>query len=232
MATLVNNCPRCGTRHVTFDVMSSVPTYIEYGWQYRLEVFLNCRRCHRPSVAEIIQRESNITSVIREKGIEKLEADLSDYFNFERWIDISVTASKPCPADVPSEIQLVFVEGTRCLAVGCYNASSAMFRLCLDLATKERLPVDGAENGPSKHERRNLAPRLRWLFSNGLLPADLADLSSAVKENGDDGAHEGCLSEHDAEDIYDFAYQLLDRLYSQPARLAAARQRREERRAG
>lgn len=232
MATLVNNCPRCGVRQVTFDVKSSVIRYMEYGWAHVLEVFLNCRHCYRPSIALIEQKETSVTSIIKDKGIETIIADLSPFFDFRGWIDISVTASKPCPEEVPSEIERVFVEGTRCLAVSCYNAAGAMFRLCLDLATKERLPEEDAEGAPSRHERRNLAPRLRWLFANGKLPPELAELSSAVKENGDDGAHEGCLSEHDAEDIYDFAYQLLDRLYSQPARLAAARQRREERRAG
>lgn len=82
----------------------------------------------------------------------------------------------------------------------------------------------------AEYTRRNLAPRLEWLFDNGRLPADLRDLSAAVKDDGNDGAHDGNLSEEDAEDIYDFAYALLERIYTEPARLKARAARAAARR--
>lgn len=231
MTTIVNDCPRCGVNHVTFDVLASVIVSCEYSWQYSFEAFMKCRHCLRPSIAEITLLVSEISSRVKEPGgLEGLKADITPYFRLNSWIDISITVAKACPSDLPPEIEQSFREGARCLAIKCFNAAGAMFRLCLDHATKERLPADDVQPAPTKHERRNLAPRLRWLFDQGVLPSDLQDLSAAVKENGDDGAHDGSLSGHDAEDIYDFAYQLLDRLYSQPARLAAAKVRRDLRR--
>jgi len=164
-------------------------------------------------------------------GLTKVGMDVGHLVDLTGFVTAADNASKPAPPDLPEELETPFIEGTRCLASGCPNAAGAMFRLCLDIATKSRLPED-SDGAPDKHTRRNLAPRLKWLFDNNGLPEALRALSDAVKANGDDGAHEGSLTAHDAEDIYDFAYALLDRLYSEPARLAAAARRREERRRG
>ncbi len=63
-----------------------------------------------------------------------------------------------------------------------------------------------------------------------LLPEVLKDLSSAIKEDGNDGAHQGTLKKVDAEDVMDFTVALLERLYTEPERLRLAKERRENRR--
>ncbi|KQS48531.1 hypothetical protein ASG20_14190 [Sphingomonas sp. Leaf198] len=60
---------------------------------------------------------------------------------------------------------------------------------------------------------------------------ELADLADCVREDGNDGAHDGTLGKADAEDLVDFTQQLLERVYSEPARLRIAKARREARRA-
>lgn len=162
-------------------------------------------------------------------AIARLNADIEPTFRFDGFCTLADVQAQPFPEHLPPEIEAAFVEGTKCLAIGCYNASAAMFRLGLDLCTKEMLPP-ADEPEPNRHTRRNLAPRLEWLFDNGRLPADLRDLSAAVKDNGNDGAHDGNLSEEDAEDIYDFAYALLERIYTEPARLRARAARAAARR--
>jgi hypothetical protein len=54
------------------------------------------------------------------------------------------------------------------------------------------------------------------------LPEALRDLSSCVKEDGNDGAHAGTLTKEDAEDLLDFTTALLERLYTEPKQLALA----------
>ena len=230
MPTFVQDCPRCNANRMTFDVIADVRVGKLYNWQQVFEVYAVCRRCGHPSqmrlLLENIRREDEFEasgSLMKQKG------DLAEAFRFDRFVTVADAASKPAPPDLPEDISAAFEEGARCLAIGCANAAGAMFRLALDLATKRLLPPVEIEGGPSKHDRRNLAPRLRWLFDQGGLPRDLRDLSKAVKETGDDGAHEGSLDAAEAEDIYDFAYARLDRMYSEPARLAAAAKRREER---
>ncbi|MNV92833.1 hypothetical protein D3C71_1874590 [compost metagenome] len=71
-----------------------------------------------------------------------------------------------------------------------------------------------------------------WLFDNGKLPDALRELSSCIREDGNDAVHRGNLTPEDAEDIADFAYVLLERLYSEPEKLRLAAERRSARRAG
>ena len=71
-----------------------------------------------------------------------------------------------------------------------------------------------------------------WLLENDLLPRELERLAGAVREDGNDGAHVGNLSEADAEDLMDFTVLLLERLFTEPARIAAAAAGRVERRRG
>ena len=85
-------------------------------------------------------------------------------------------------------------------------------------------------DGLNSKVRRNLGLRLPWLFDRNLLPEALRELSSCIKEDGNDGAHEGSLQKEDAEDLLDFTTALLERLYTEPERLRLAKERREARR--
>jgi hypothetical protein len=51
-----------------------------------------------------------------------------------------------------------------------------------------------------------------------------------VREDGNDGAHDGTLGKEDAEDLLDFTTALLERIYTEPERLRLAQERREKRR--
>ena len=92
------------------------------------------------------------------------------------------------------------------------------------------LPKKGEEDGPNLSERRYLGSRLSWLFDNGKLPADLRRLSACIKDDGNDGAHDGTLTKEDAEDQLDFTYIFLERVYTEPKRIELAEKRRKERR--
>jgi hypothetical protein len=133
------------------------------------------------------------------------------------------------PEHLPSNIEEAFREGATCMATGCYNAAGTMFRLCIDLSTRGMLP-DGQVEGLNRSVRRNLGLRLPWFFDNGLLPEALRELSTCIKDDGNDGAHEGTLSEEDASDVLDFTYVLLERIYTEPKRLELAKERRQARR--
>ena len=116
------------------------------------------------------------------------------------------------------------------MAVCCYNASAAMFRLCIDLATKPLL-LDGSEGAqPNEKTKRDLGLRLQWLFANGRLPEPLRDLAACIREDANDGAHVGNLSAEDAADVADFTFIMLERLFTEPERVRQAAKRRVERR--
>lgn len=58
----------------------------------------------------------------------------------------------------------------------------------------------------------------------------LRELSLCIKEDGNDGAHAGSLTKDDAEDLLDFTFALLERIYTEPERLRLAQERRNARR--
>jgi len=139
-------------------------------------------------------------------------------------------AAVPPPEHVPEEVAAIFSEGATCLAVRCFNAAGTMFRLCVDLATSPLLPPEDGGNGPSAKVRRDLGLRLPWLLDHGHLPEALRELSTCIKDDGNDSAHRGTLKKEDAENLLDFTTSLLERLYTEPRRLALAKERREKRR--
>ena len=58
----------------------------------------------------------------------------------------------------------------------------------------------------------------------------LDGLRMVLTRTGNDGAHEDTLKKEDAEDVLDFTYVLLERLFTEPERIRIAQKRRAERR--
>lgn len=230
MAELVASCPRCRAQHMTFDVKCYCLIGKKYQWQEIYEVFCVCRRCARSTVFILADGQVESNEQLRKHGgIEKYPGALNDWLRIEGFVNIKDLAMRPLPEHIPDDIKAVFSEGVACLATNCNNASGTMFRLCIDLATKAMLPVDGV-NGLNSKIRRNLGLRLPWLFENKILPENLHILADCVKEDGNDGAHQGTLTAEDSEDLYDFTFSLLTRLYSEPEEIRLAQVRRASRR--
>lgn len=227
MSLLVADCPRCGAKQISFDLTNQVPIGIHNKWQKRLEVFCVCRACLRPTIFVVRQTEFNWGPKI-DQGLANISVAVNKIVEVERYISIQDNSAESPPEHLPEDIERVFKEGAACMSIGCNNAAATMFRLCLDLATKALLP-DQAE-GLKAATRRNLGLRLTWLFDNNVLPESLRALSTCIKDDGNDGAHEGLLTKDDAADILDFTYILLERLYTEPKRLELAGQRRAARR--
>lgn len=229
MSGFATNCPRCGTAKVTFDLFAG-HKYEDWETHYRsyiqsFEVFGRCRHCNRTTIL-----------ILRFEGAR---IETREFIAFAQANPNSVTVAgfvslkdqnrTPPPEHLPPAVSDVFREGATCLSVECFNAAGTMFRLCVDLATKEilgKVPTSGITD----RERDNLSARLSWLFRNGHIPGDLEDLSKCVRQIGNDGAHEGWLTKNDAEDLCEFVNQLLYRVYTIPKNVELAQQRRDARR--
>lgn len=230
MAELVANCPRCGARNMTFDVLSEIKIREEYGWLWWFETFSVCRHCHVATNFVLKQKLNTDYDYVHKAGLLEVEGSLNDYVEVHGHISIKDKASVLPPEHVPQPMADVFREGATCLTVGCYNAAGTMFRLCLDLATRSMLPVEETA-GLNGKTRRDLGLRIPWLLETGRLPQALKDLSSCIKDDGNDGAHQGTLGEADAQDLLDFTVALLERVYTEPERLRLAKERTKARRA-
>jgi hypothetical protein len=228
MTDFVADCPRCGAKQITFDVRSwnSVSTQ----FPATRESFSICRRCKKSTV--FLLRDANKGStelLLKGLGAVPSTETLNRFVDLVGHVSFADVASASVPDHVPPTIGAAFTEGARCLSVRCFNAAATMFRLCVDLSTKALLPAEDT-TGLTAKSRRDLGLRLPWLLDNGKLPQELRGLASCIKEDGNDGAHAGTLTEADARDLLDFTEALLERLYTEPERLRLAEARRTERR--
>jgi len=228
MSLLVANCPRCGAHNITFDVTTTHYVGKKYSWQFHYEAFCVCRRCHKSTVYILELAQAARSEFFAEHGPTAI-AMLNDDFKATRFICIRDMGAMRPPDHVPETIANAFTEGATSLATECWNAAGTMFRLVIDLSTRPLLPKEEVE-GLNKRIRRDLGLRLPWLFKTGRLPPGLEDLSHAVREDGNDGAHQGTLTREDAFDLADFTSALLERLFTEPEKLKLAQARRAERR--
>jgi hypothetical protein len=213
---------------MTFNVLGSVLIDTTNEWTFRFEAFCQCRHCSKTTTFVLESEGVAAAAVLQAKALVELPGSLNKILRVKGFISLKDVASETAPPYVPDNIKNAFDEGAKCLSVRCYNAAAAMFRLCLDFATKDVLKNVAGEI--PKRVTYSLGHRLEWLFEIGSLPGTLKELSSCVKEDGNDGAHDGTLSKADALDLCDFTSVLLERLYTEPARLEQARLRRETRR--
>jgi len=189
-----------------------------------------CRHCFRSTVF-ILRETVDGTTLLRQhnKNLTEITGVINSFISIEDFVNLKDLATAVPPEHVPTDISLIFQEGATCFSIGCNNAAGTMFRLCIDKISKSLLPEE-ITNGLNYRTRRDLGLRLPWLFDNGRLPENLRDLSMCVKEDGNDGAHAGSLSNKDAEDLLEFTIILLERIYTEPERIKIAQKRREKRR--
>jgi len=225
MAELLTDCPRCGANKTTFDLKSVQYITTQFNWKEFYETFCICRHCSRGTIFVLSQK--HIEYGIAE--LAEINANINDRVEIERYINIKENSTDTPPEHLPDNIHEVFLEGITCKSVECFNASGTMFRLCLDMATKDLLPKEETE-GLNAKIRRSLGLRLEWLINNDIIHRSLEELAKCIKDDGNDGAHEGILSKVDLEDIYDFTSVLLERLYTEPKQIELAQERRVARR--
>ena len=229
MSELIADCPRCGANRMTFDLRDAKFMGEEYGWQRSYEAFCVCRSCYCSTTFSLKDSDGDSANYVKNAGLSGIQGAVNGFVDIEGFIGLKDMASTAPPEHVPEEIEDVFREAATCMAVECHNAAGTMFRLCIDLATMGMLPEEQTD-GLNRNTRRNLGLRLPWLFENGHLHEALRELSHCIKEDGNDGAHAGTLSEDDAADLLDFTCVLLERLYTEPEKLRLAQERRDQRR--
>ena len=234
MPELVTDCPRCSAARITFDILADVYLFTRYDWQTHNEVLGKCRHCQHPTIFRVELSSIEGREIFNKDGsFTSQKRSLNDLVRVVGPVTIRDVAASPPPDLVPDNIASIFKEGSSSFSAGCYNAAAAMFRLVIDLTTKARLPDEtetGIDNPPNRQQRRELAARLEWLFETGRLPRDLEELATCIREHGNDGAHDGTITKIDAEDLLDFSRVLLERIFTEPGRLSAARERRAQRR--
>jgi hypothetical protein len=203
---------------MTLDVRSAIIAGERHQWQRVFEAFCVCRHCGKSTVFVLIQRDYGHDPFLQGHSLAEIAGSINPYVEVEGFICLKDIGASPPPEFVYEPISKAFSEGAICVVTNCPNAAGAMFRLAIDLTTRPMLPADDVPGLNSKI-RRDLGLRLPWLFQVGLLPKELEELSRCIREDGNDGAHAGTLTNEDALDLQDFTFALLERIFTEPERL-------------
>lgn len=241
--SLVFDCPVCNANNSTFDVKGWGELF-EKSNNSILQIFSTCRACKyslclNGYVKKELERTLKLDTKSNSEATNKLRTYLFNFLNeherdasalFSSYIYVPVLPrTDPAPEFLPENIEIIYNEATQCLALNCFNAAGAMFRLCLDQVTKHILKMHSSK-APTAADNKSIHNRLKWIFENGVLPAHLEELSRNIKDDGNDAAHDGSIKKEEAEDLLDFTYILLEQVYTIPKRVEIAAQRRIERR--
>ena len=220
---LIRDCPRCGTKQITFDVLAASGVGTKNGFS-AYEAFCYCRSCSKSSIFLVtIQKGASygIDDVIKRKfSLNNVLNDTELVIIFPRTFAI--------PEHIPPEIKKPFCEALICQAIQAYNAAGCMLRTTVDLVTKKMLE-DLQEKNPPKNAKDNLAQRIKWLYGEKQLTHSLKKLSTSIRLDGNDAAHEANLEKDDVEAMNDFTTLLLEEIYTNPKKIELAANRRKER---
>src|SRR5688572_4470431 len=158
MALLVSDCPRCGAKRINFSIVGAsqcgrivdnrrTGISIDY-----FEIQCVCAECRRSTLFKANQETSK--SSLGNIDWRVAAFNLKDIASIQGVVSPADLGFDPPPEYLPSDIETAFNEGSKCLSIGCFNASATMFRLCLDFATKALLPPASEE--PNSKIRRSL----------------------------------------------------------------------------
>ena len=230
MSFVISNCNYCKTKNIRFDNKGFNKLNI-----HQWDILAICSHCNLPTVYRISRKpdvgyplNEHLARATTLKEIENL--NLSSSFHIGSTIVPPNNEITPCPEHVPENIKIVFDEATTCLSMECYTASGAMFRLCLDVTTKELLQewLEANEddvNQPNTAQKDKLFNRIEFLLDKGIIPSDLKEYAHQIRLDGNDSAHDGNTEKEEAEDLLDFSVLFLDRIYTIKKQLAIAQAR-------
>lgn len=192
MQELITDCPRCFTKDQSFTVQSAIRTHSDETGVQHYEAYCMCGTCAKGTLFQLRQKEAG-----------------ADILAVEGIVNIHVIATTTPPQYLPEAIETAFVEGQSDI-IQSPDAAVASFMTCIDMATKGLMPVD-VIRGESGEMASILSERLAIMFEQNMLPRGLKRLA-------------GCLTTGGAEtsDLLELTYLVLERIYTEPARLEIA----------
>jgi hypothetical protein len=123
---------------------------------------------------------------------------------------------------IPERVRNLFVQAALSRQLHFYDAAGAMFRKTIDVATKVLFATDPRLAGKNAAD----APRaqIQALCQFKILDEEISELGDVALVDGNDAAHDADpYTAQEAEALEDLTFDLLDRLYVRPARVAAVK---------
>jgi hypothetical protein len=222
-AILTHDCPFCGTRSVAFSTEGKWAESIKLDSEKTASVLLRCGNCGRGALARFA-----LSPGAHWEHFQRLER--ADYANSYENLGYRLVEFHPssgtgeAPPHTPPRVMELYKQASSNLHNRNWDASGAMSRKCLDVATKlisrERLP-DSEKN---RVVGLWLKARIEALAASNLLTTDIAGLATLIKDGGDDASHdEDPYTEDEARRLLEFTEVLLTYVFTVPGMVEAAR---------
>ncbi len=210
MTFFVRDCVRCGVRHVQHHVTGEAQQRKDPA---KWEVAGCCAACGRLSVY-LVDMNSHSTRPSQLNQIQDQRIGASP-------VRIATTAAK-LSEHIPPRVASLFREANECRQMGWNDASGAMLRKALDVATKHIYATDQRLEG--KEPAQALRVRIKSLGEMKVLDGDIVELADVAALDGNDAAHDvDPYTAGEAEALEELTFDLLDRLFVRPAKVAAVK---------
>ncbi|HEX7137506.1 MAG TPA: hypothetical protein VF219_06660 [Vicinamibacterales bacterium] len=122
MAELVEDCPRCGAKQITFDVNPAYTLFIEYQWKQTYEAFSRCRHCLRSTIFTLENRVDvnceDFHKSFPDRAAALTDLSLNRFVRVSGYVGIKDHVTLKPPSHLPEAIEPVFKEAATCLSVG------------------------------------------------------------------------------------------------------------------
>lgn len=210
-------CPRCG-RTSNFNVVQS--------WAMAT---LHGRTPPQPGGSRPVSRDVELVTVLQCQGCNRqsvvVEAEINDQYGLKPvmwWPSEHVANVRSFATVVPSDVLEAYSEGLRCLAVDAPNAAAAMFRTTIAQIIQDK----GSDAARNKLRTSTLNSAIIQMEADGTMWSEFGDWAHHIRHTGNAGAHGEAFEPLDMEqatELQAFIQQIIEFLYVQPARRAAAR---------
>jgi hypothetical protein len=217
MATLKLDCPHCNSASMTFV---SIATHQEAGTDH-VWTFWRCNGCPKAILvkAEKPPKAGSAGSSMRDHTAENIGGDYVAWAKFkilESWPPAPTTEA---PAHTPKNVATAFTQAVKALQGGLWDPAGMAFRRALDIGTIElakQLKVTFSD------PKLSLKRRIDELGTKAQLPQTLVDWAHAIREDGNDAAHEPMpYTEPEAKQLHEFTKTFLEYVFMLPGELAA-----------
>lgn len=213
MAFIITDCVRCPVAHVQHSLIGE-KMCDEYGYEW--ELAFACHACKKVSVYSCrLQVNGHSPSGYAGQG------DVRSVVSRIEAVKIGITEITVSES-VPRRVADLFIEANACRQMMRFEAAGAMYRKTVDVATKHIYSNDERLTGKSPAQA--LRVRIKSLGEMKILDNDIVELADVAALDGNDATHDvDPYTMEEAEALEELTFDLLDRLFVRPARLAAVK---------
>ena len=212
-ADMSGPCPRCG-RVANFNLVNHQPLRI-------LESMSGPQPGGQVTQSRIVEQATVIECMGCKGTSVVIEAEIGNQYGMKpvQYYPTDHLADLQRVAGVPAGIVEAYSEGVRCLSVQSPNAAAAMFRTTIAQIVQD--------NGSAAAKgKRTLKEAIKQMVQDKTLWDDFGDWADHIRDTGNAGAHGEAfdpVTMDQATELKRFTREMINFLYEQPARRAAAR---------